>query len=142
MKPLFWKRVQLHQVSNLEITPNKTLWEKLEEPTINVEDLAKMFSKVERKKEGKLVSSQSLNRIKQPVVHLLDNKRSQALGIFLSSLHIQLHEIKDALYNVKTTILDPESLSSLYENVSNLNPFTRDSAKSKIIIDKFSKITT
>lgn len=118
MKPLFWKRIQLNQVTNPEIESNATVWEKLEEPNINVTDFAEMFAKVERKSEGKLLSSRSKNRIKQQVVHLLDNKRSQAVGIFLRSLHVQMDEIQDALYNVNTAILDQESLSSLFEIVS------------------------
>lgn len=122
MKPLFWKRIQLNQVSdsNPEIKANETVWEKLEEPVINVNHFIEMFAKVERKPEGKLLSgSRSMHRVKQQVVHLLDNKRSQAVGIFLSSLHVHMDEIKEALYKVDTSIMDQESLSSLYEIVSN-----------------------
>lgn len=121
MKPLFWKRIQLNQVShcNPEIEANETVWATLEEPVINVNDFADMFAKVERKSEEKRLSSRRTHRVKQQVVHLLDNKRSQAVGIFLSSLHVHMDEIKDALYNVNTSIMDQESLSSLYEIVSN-----------------------
>jgi len=112
MKPLFWKRIQLNAAEGEKST---TVWAMLEEPTINVSDFAEMFAKAERKAEGKLVSSKSTNKVKQQVVHLLDNKRSQAVGIFLRSLHAEMDEIQDALYNVNTAILDQESLRSLFE---------------------------
>lgn len=119
MKPLFWKRIQLNQVGDEEKKCSSSVWASLEEPEINVNDLAKMFAKVERKTDGKLLSSTSSNKRKQRVIHLLDNKRSQAVGIFLRSLHVEMDEIKDALYNVNTSILDQETLSSLFEIVSN-----------------------
>lgn len=115
MKPLFWKRIQLTPVVNQAKESAATVWAKLEEPDINIGDFAEMFSKVERKSQGNFLSSASIKNAKQQVVHLLDNKRSQAVGIFLRSLHVQMDEIKDALYNVNTTILDQESLTSLFE---------------------------
>jgi len=117
MKPLFWKRIQLNQVSdcNPELKASETVWATLEEPVINVDHFAEMFAKVGRKTEGKLLSSRCMHRTKQEVVHLLDNKRSQTVGIFLSSLHVNMDEIEDSLYNVNTSILDQENLQSLYE---------------------------
>lgn len=122
MKPLFWKRIQLNQVSdsNPEIKASETVWATLEEPVINVDHFAEMFAKVGRKTGGKLLSSRCINKAKQEVVHLLDNKRSQTVGIFLSSLHVNMDEIEDSLYNVNTSILDQENLQSLYEIVSML----------------------
>lgn len=96
------------------------MWATLEEPVINVDHFAEMFAKVGRKTEGKLLSSRCMHRTKQEVVHLLDNKRSQTVGIFLSSLHVNMDEIEDSLYNVNTSILDQENLQSLYEIVSML----------------------
>ena len=122
MKPLFWKRIQLNQVPgcNPEIKASETVWATLEEPVINVDHFAEMFAKVGRKAGGKLLSSRCRHRTKQEVVHLLDNKRSQTVGIFLSSLHVNMDEIEDSLYNVNTSILDQENLQSLYEIVSML----------------------
>lgn len=122
MKPLFWKRIQLNQVSdsNPEIKASETVWATLEEPVINVDHFTEMFAKVGRKTGGKLLSSRCINKTKQEVVHLLDNKRSQTVGIFLSSLHVNMDEIEDSLYNVNTSILDQENLQSLYEIVSML----------------------
>ncbi|EDO45866.1 predicted protein, partial [Nematostella vectensis] len=64
MKPLFWKRIQLKKP---QPEPYTTLWENLIEPDINTSEFAKCFSKVERKKEGKLVSSNSMSKLKQKV---------------------------------------------------------------------------
>ncbi|XP_048579614.1 formin isoform X2 [Nematostella vectensis] len=113
MKPLFWKRIQLKKP---QPEPYTTLWENLIEPDINTSEFAKCFSKVERKKEGKLVSSNSMSKLKQKVVHLLESKRSQGIGILLSSLHANLDEIKDSLYKMDTSVIDYENLKALYEN--------------------------
>lgn len=90
----------------------------MKEPTLPIKEFSDLFAKVERKKEGKMVSSNSMQKIKQQVVHLLARTRSQAVGIFLSSLHVEVDEIKQCLYNVDTAILDYQTLKALYEIVS------------------------
>ena len=49
---------------------------------------------------------------------LLDSKRSQAVGIFMSSLHVEMSDISQSVLNMETTVLDLENLESLYEIVS------------------------
>ena len=49
---------------------------------------------------------------------LLDNKRSQAVGIFMSSLHVEMSDIKHAVLQMDTSMLDLENFQSLYEIVS------------------------
>lgn len=116
MKPLFWKRIQINKQLPGS-SPQNVLWDALKEPKIDVEDFENAFSKVERKKEEGTPKNKT-RKTKQKVVNLLDNRRSQSIGILLSTLHVNISEIKDALYKMDTSILDHENLKSLYEIVS------------------------
>ena len=115
MKPLFWKRIQLQIIAGS--SSKNCLWTSLKEPKIDVEQFEHAFSKVERMKDDNAFKNKSLKKSKQKVVHLLDSRRSQSIGILLSTLHVSLNEIKDALYKMDTTFLDYENLKSLYEIV-------------------------
>uniref|UniRef100_A0A8C7K5A0 Formin 2 n=1 Tax=Oncorhynchus kisutch TaxID=8019 RepID=A0A8C7K5A0_ONCKI len=50
------------------------------------------------------------------VVKLLNNKRSQAVGILMSSLHLDMKDIQHAILNLDNTVVDLETLQALYEN--------------------------
>ncbi|XP_027727303.1 formin-2-like [Vombatus ursinus] len=52
----------------------------------------------------------------QQVVKLLSNKRSQAVGILMSSLHLDMKDIQHAVVNLDNSIVDLETLQALYEN--------------------------
>lgn len=122
MKPLFWRRIQLHRLSiaNASTTASKTLWANLEEPDVDTKEFSGMFAKIERR-ESRLVNSSSMNKMKQKVVNLLDSRRSQAVGIVLSTLRLSIAEIEEALYNMDTVTLDHEQTKTLYEIVSSLD---------------------
>ncbi|GFW41966.1 formin-2 [Trichonephila clavipes] len=49
------------------------------------------------------------------VAKLLDQKRSQNVGILISSLHLDLSEIQNALYNFDTSIISTDTLQSVYD---------------------------
>ncbi|KAM6217445.1 formin-2 [Rhynchocyon petersi] len=50
------------------------------------------------------------------VVKLLSNKRSQAVGILMSSLHLDMKDIQHAVVNLDNSVVDLETLQALYEN--------------------------
>ncbi|XP_054568987.1 formin-2 isoform X2 [Eptesicus fuscus] len=52
----------------------------------------------------------------QQVVKLLSNKRSQAVGILMSSLHLDMKDIQHAVVNLDNSVVDLETLQALYEN--------------------------
>ncbi|XP_023071956.1 formin-2 [Piliocolobus tephrosceles] len=52
----------------------------------------------------------------QKVVKLLSNKRSQAVGILMSSLHLDMKDIQHAVVNLDNSVVDLETLQALYEN--------------------------
>ncbi|XP_019642280.1 PREDICTED: uncharacterized protein LOC109483685, partial [Branchiostoma belcheri] len=49
------------------------------------------------------------------VAKLLDSKRSQQVGILMSSLHAEMADIENAVLNMDTTHLDLENLNALYD---------------------------
>lgn len=51
-------------------------------------------------------------------IRLLDGKRSQAVGIVLKSLHVDLDEITQAVVAMETGLVDMESLKALNEMVN------------------------
>ncbi|KAK7904973.1 hypothetical protein WMY93_017580 [Mugilogobius chulae] len=53
---------------------------------------------------------------RQQIVKLLDGKRSQAVGILISSLHLDMKDIQQALLNMDNTVVDLETIEALYEN--------------------------
>ncbi|XP_038670133.1 formin-2 isoform X1 [Scyliorhinus canicula] len=113
MKPLYWSRIQL---SNKRETETLPIWAALEEPSINVQELENYFSKSAVKERKKpILDTYSKTKTKQ-VVKLLNNKRSQAVGILMSSLHLEMKDIQHAVLNLDNSVVDLETLQALYEN--------------------------
>ena len=48
---------------------------------------------------------------------MLDPKRSQAIGIFISSLHLSVSDIETALLSFDGSLLSVDTLQSLFEQV-------------------------
>nr|XP_019947575.1 PREDICTED: formin-2-like [Paralichthys olivaceus] len=112
MKPLYWTRIQLHakkQASSL-------VWEKIEEPTVDFEEFVELFSKSAVKEKKKPISDTISKSKAKQVVKLLSNKRSQAVGILMSSIHLDMKDIHNAVLNMDNTVVDLETLQALYEN--------------------------
>lgn len=112
MKPLYWNRIQI-QGSN-----NNTLWGSLEEPDIvNTKEFEDLFSKATLQPKKKPLADTYEKKAKtKKIVKLLDGKRSQAVGILISSLHLDMKDIQQALLNVDNTVVDLETIEALYEN--------------------------
>ncbi|XP_014673617.1 PREDICTED: formin-2-like [Priapulus caudatus] len=118
MKPLFWNRIQLHDLHKImpELPEGtKTLWEELEEPQIDVDEFEVLFSKKQMQPKKKKTAESNKKQVKK-VIKILDQKRSQGLGIVLSSLHIEISDVESTLLNVDTTLLDYDRLQKVYEN--------------------------
>ncbi|XP_018086658.1 formin isoform X2 [Xenopus laevis] len=113
MKPLYWTRIQLKNGSS-----SQTLWEILKEPTIvDPKEFEDLFAKITVQQKKKPLSDSYEKRAKaKQVVKLLDGKRSQAVGILISSLHLDMKDIQQAILNVDNSVVDLETLEALYEN--------------------------
>ncbi|XP_037542061.1 formin-2 [Nematolebias whitei] len=112
MKPLYWTRIQLHAKKNT----GPLVWQKIEEPTINFEEFVDLFSKNAVKEKKKPISDTISKSKTKQVVKLLSNKRSQAVGILMSSIHLDMKDIQNAVLNMDNTVVDLETLHALYEN--------------------------
>ncbi|XP_032792017.2 formin-2 isoform X2 [Daphnia magna] len=121
MKPLYWTRIlipfqppQAVAISSVS-DGNKSLWDGLEEiAPDNWDDFSDLFSRqvvvakpVKPKAETKPV--------KQQTVKILDNKRSQMVGILISSRHLDVQEVESAVYNLDTSVIDLETLQKIFE---------------------------
>uniref|UniRef100_A0AAZ3Q6R7 FH2 domain-containing protein n=1 Tax=Oncorhynchus tshawytscha TaxID=74940 RepID=A0AAZ3Q6R7_ONCTS len=91
----------------------KTLWPPPRPPDVNFEEFVELFSKTAVKEKKKPLSD---TITKSKVVKLLNNKRSQAVGILMSSLHLDMKDIQHAILNLDNTVVDLETLQALYEN--------------------------
>ncbi|KAM6311693.1 formin-1 [Aegotheles albertisi] len=115
MKPLYWTRIQL-QGSRKTAMP--TLWESLEEPDIlDTTEFEYLFSKDTTQEKRKPLSETYEKKPKaKKIIKLLDGKRSQTVGILISSLHLEMKDIQQAILCVDDSIVDLETLEALYEN--------------------------
>ncbi|XP_028392314.1 LOW QUALITY PROTEIN: serine/threonine-protein kinase CST20-like [Dendronephthya gigantea] len=117
MKPLFWNRII---ASNDSPTKEKCVWKNIKEPTFDTNEFEKLFSKkiADRrlKRTKSLRDDKHFARINgKKVVKLLETNRSRAIGIKMSSLSCQLEDISNAVYNMDTSVVDMESLQSIYD---------------------------
>nr|XP_030124080.3 formin-2 isoform X4 [Taeniopygia guttata] len=113
MKPLYWTRIQLHSKTDSSAS---LVWEKIEEPSIDYHEFEELFSKTAVKERKKPISDTITKRKTKQVVKLLSNKRSQAVGILMSSLHLDMKDIQRAVVNLDNSVVDLETLQALYEN--------------------------
>ncbi|KAI4801217.1 hypothetical protein KUCAC02_000141 [Chaenocephalus aceratus] len=110
MKPLYWTRIQL--TTKKEVS-SSLVWDTIDEPEMDFEEFVDLFSKT-AVKEKKQPLSDTITKSK--VMKLLNNKRSQAVGILMSSLHLDMKDIQHAILNLDNTVVDLETLQALYEN--------------------------
>ncbi|XP_023120801.2 formin-2-like isoform X3 [Amphiprion ocellaris] len=113
MKPLYWTRIQLHTKKEVS---SSLVWETIEEPDVDFEEFVELFSKSAVKEKKQPLSDTITKSKAKQVVKLLNNKRSQAVGILMSSLHLDMKDIQNAVLNLDNTIVDLETLQALYEN--------------------------
>ncbi|XP_053538492.1 formin isoform X2 [Ictalurus punctatus] len=111
MKPLYWTRIQIQDNNN-------TLWGSLEEPDIvDTKEFEDLFSKATLQPKKKPLSDTYEEKPKaKKIIKLLDGKRSQAVGILISSLHLEMKDIQLAVLTVDNSIVDLETIEALYEN--------------------------
>ncbi|KAK8381898.1 hypothetical protein O3P69_015123 [Scylla paramamosain] len=89
------------------------LWDELEEEEFDETEFVDLFArqvtqpKKKEKKEAKPA--------KVKVAKVLDSKRSQNVGIFITSQHLDIADVENAVYNFDTSVLDQEVLQQLYE---------------------------
>ncbi|ESO96477.1 hypothetical protein LOTGIDRAFT_159891 [Lottia gigantea] len=116
MKPLFWQRLQVHVLKQREkkLNEHRLFWEKVEEPHIDLDEFDSMFCKLPVEKKTKTNNTKKKDKTKQ-VAKIIDAKRSQTIGIFLSSLKLEMADIENAILNLDTSVIDQDKLKTIYD---------------------------
>ncbi|XP_052766863.1 uncharacterized protein LOC128207779 isoform X2 [Mya arenaria] len=118
MKPLFWNRLQVDELKstkNKQFLERPLLWEEIQELNIDITELDTLFSKTNIEPSRRLFSNKPKSKAKQ-VAKVISPKRSQAVGILLSSLRMDMSEIEHAILTFDTSVLGEEKLQQIYEN--------------------------
>ncbi|KAM4529252.1 formin [Fundulus diaphanus] len=112
MKPLYWTRIQIQDDKSY------SLWNVLEEPhIINANEFEDLFAKTTTVEKRKPLSETYEKKAKaKKIIKLLDSKRSQAVGILISSLHLEMKDIQQAVLTVDHSVVDLDAIEALYEN--------------------------
>ena len=114
MKPLYWNRVQIHDLKKKRVATDSLLWNKLEEvELISSADLEVEFCHCAPVKKPKATKKVDKPKKVQPM-KLLDPKRSQAVGIFIQSVKADAEQVRSALVSMDTKV-DNDLLRGLYE---------------------------
>ncbi|XP_045530377.1 uncharacterized protein LOC123718052 isoform X1 [Pieris brassicae] len=116
MKPLYWTRILANSAHNGQGEVDsglKPLWLEIDETRLdNIDEFMDLFSRqvvkapVKKKVEVKT---------KIQPVKILDSRRSQNVGIFVQSSHLEFSEIENAIYNFDTSVVSLEVLQQMYE---------------------------
>ncbi|RXG70366.1 Formin-1 [Armadillidium vulgare] len=90
------------------------LWDEIDEEEFDEMEFVDLFARnVDPPKEKKKKEEPKIRKVK--VAKVLDNKRSQNVGIFITSQHLDISDVENAVYNFDTTTLDLEVLQQVYE---------------------------
>ncbi|XP_055636414.1 uncharacterized protein LOC129775564 isoform X2 [Toxorhynchites rutilus septentrionalis] len=120
MKPLYWTRIVAPKISPVTETDSAgeqpeelkpALWQELEEMSLdNIEEFTELFSR-------QVVVPKVKEKIEKPekTIKVLDSKRSQNVGIFAKSLHVDFYEIESAIYHCDTSVVSLEALQKIQE---------------------------
>lgn len=120
MKPLYWTRIVAPIEESQDTTDGKEspadekskdeLWKEIDETVLdNIEEFTELFSRhsvVPKAKEAT-----PLPKVK--AIKVLDSKRSQNVGIFVRSIHVDFAEIEHAIYHCDTSIVNQETLQNI-----------------------------
>ena len=109
-RPLFWKR--LHFSS----TRGSVVWQHVTQPPFDDSDIATLQKLFPR------TSSRSKDRTRErkysiAPLRILETRRSQAIGIFLRGIHVDVMELSDALLALDTSAVDPSTVKAACELV-------------------------
>lgn len=127
MKPLYWTRIVTpiivqQQQQQQDTTDGKSspddmsekdeLWKEIDETNLdNLDEFTELFSRqgvVPRVLKETTTMPKKIKAIK-----ILDSKRSQNVGIFVRSIHVDFAEIEHAIYHCDTSVVSQETLQNI-----------------------------
>ena len=105
MKPMYWSRVQIHDLQKRQIDTKGVIWDSLDEISLPLEDLEREFCHCQPVKREK-PKKEKPKKKKVETAKFLDPKRSQQVGIFIQSMKAKSEELFEALVtlNIKMDI--------------------------------------
>lgn len=130
MKPLYWTRIvapikatdytdglatpasSMPPEEKKETGEEEELWKEIDETKLdNLAEFTELFSR-----QGivpKVVEKVKVPKVK--TIKILDSKRSQSVGIYVKTLHVDFVEIEHAIYHCDTSVVSLEKLQQLVE---------------------------
>lgn len=130
MKPLYWTRIvapikptdstdglatpasSMPPEEKKETGEDEELWKEIDETKLdNLAEFTELFSR-----QGivpKVVEKVKVPKVK--TIKILDSKRSQSVGIYVKTLHVDFVEIEHAIYHCDTSVVSLEKLQQLVE---------------------------
>uniref|UniRef100_A0A182S778 FH2 domain-containing protein n=1 Tax=Anopheles maculatus TaxID=74869 RepID=A0A182S778_9DIPT len=97
--------------ASMETEKRLGLWQELEETSLdNLEEFTQLFSR-------QVIIPKLREKVEKPekTIKILDCKRSQNVGIFAKSLHVEWDEIECAIYHCDTSIVSLEAMQKILE---------------------------
>lgn len=119
MRPLYWTRIIVPRIDAVETkdedvdetdstVSSKHLWQEIDETRLdNMNEFTELFSR--QPIEPKL-KTDTIKPVKVKNIKILDSKRSQSVGIFARSLHVDIEDIEQAIYNIDTSVVNLDIL--------------------------------
>ncbi len=87
------------------------LWAELEEAQLEVDEFDTLFSRPVVKPKAKKENDKKEEKAKKATVaKYFDQKKSQDIGIFIRSKHLEMGEVENAIYNLDNSVIDFETL--------------------------------
>jgi hypothetical protein len=118
------------------------IWFEITEADID-DDFKSLFSKTQAVKAiAKQTKITKTTNQKQECIKLLDSKRSQAIGILITSKRLDLNVIRDALIEFNNELLSYETLNSIYairpqeEEIRTIQEYLRTTNNNDDLLDK------
>eukprot|EP00092_Neocalanus_flemingeri_P027937 GFUD01030330.1.p1 GENE.GFUD01030330.1~~GFUD01030330.1.p1 ORF type:complete len:668 (+),score=223.44 GFUD01030330.1:76-2004(+) len=122
MKPLYWTRIQIPVTppsqapvpeDSSETEKEKVIWEDLDDIPIEEDEFDDLFSRAVTKPKKKEEKKVAKPKAEKPA-SILDSKRSQTVGIFIKSTHIDVSRLEEVVYNFELS-LESEVLTTIQE---------------------------
>lgn len=131
MKPLYWTRIvapikpptptppadavdgEVSVESDEVKVEEEELWKKIDETNLdNLDEFTELFSR-----QGIVPKVKTADPVvkKAKTIKVLDSKRSQNVGIFVRSVHVDFSEIEHAIYHCDTSVVSLETLQHIME---------------------------
>ncbi|XP_060070537.1 protein cappuccino-like [Ylistrum balloti] len=119
MKPLFWQRIQLHDIKhskNKDLANARLVWDELNEASgLDFMEVDSLFSKQQLNTNHR-TNLHRRKSIQQQAAKVIEPKRAQVVGILLSSLRMEMTEIEHAILTFDTSVVNAEKLRAIYDS--------------------------